>query len=254
MKVGINSYTYPWNVRGGMTAEQLLEQAIGHRASVLQLCDNLNLGALDWDGLSAKAEDHGIELQVGNIGGPDDLIAAAKIAERIGSPIVRFVIGPAFATQSALEVADDFREAAKICREHGTRMALENHDFFSTIQLRDIILAIGHDVGVCLDTANSISNLEGTGALVHHLAPHAICLHAKDVVVEREIHMLGFRVFGVPAGQGQVDFPLLKREMPNLESVILEQWPPTRNGQPPLDLEMMNVGSSLEYLRGVWAN
>lgn len=237
-----------------MTAGDLLDQAIQHKAHVLQICDNLDHKAIDWGSLSSRAKDNGIELQVGHIGGPTLLIETAKIAGQIGSPIVRFVIGPQCVTQSTHEIADDFRDAARFCMENGARLALENQDFFKTSQLAEIVSLIGHGCGVVLDTANSLSNLEGTECIVKNLGAYAICLHAKDVVVEREFHMYGFRVFGVPTGRGSVDFRYLRDNLPHLETIILEQWHPTANNQPPLAAEKDQVGPSLEYLRGIWTS
>ncbi len=252
MKIGIGSYAYGWNIQRGMTAEQLLDHAIEVGADVVQVCDNLPLFELDWTTLSSKATDHGIILQVGNIGTPGDLIRTAEIAGKIKSPIIRFVIGPAFATQSAHEVADDFRDAARICSENGARLAIENQEYFRAPQFAEIVSLIGHGAAITLDTANSLANLEGTECLIKYLADLSICLHAKDVAVEREFHMFGFRVFGVPAGQGAVDFHLLKQSLPKLESVILEQWVPTVNNQPPTTNEVEMVAPGLNYLRSIW--
>lgn len=254
MKIGIGSYAYAWNIQRGMTAEELLDETIRVRANVLQVCDNLDLKQIDWKSLSQRAKDHGVELQIGNIGGPEQVIEAAEIARIIGSPIVRFVIGPACATQSVAEIADDFREPARICRENGARLAIENQDYFRARQFAEMVGMIGHDAAITLDTANSLSNLEGTECLMDHLAPQVICLHAKDVVVEREFHMFGFRVFGVQAGLGAVDFAFLKSKLIALQSVILEQWVPMANNQPPLANEREMVAPGIDYLRGVWAS
>lgn len=252
MKIGVSSYTYAWNIQRGMTASDLLDEAIRLNADVVQMFDNLNPQSLDWSELGPKAKDHGIELHVGNLGGPEEVLACAKIAAQIGSPIVRLVIGPAFATQSPSEIADDLRDAARFCQDNGARLVLENHDFFLTAQQAEIIPLIGHGCAAILDTANSLSNLEGTESILRNLGPMAICLHAKDVVAEREFHMFGFRVFGVAAGKGSVDFHMLKANLPNLEWVILEQWMPAVNNQPPLAVEKETAGPSLDYLRGVW--
>lgn len=254
VKIGVSSYTYAWNIQRGMTAGEYLDEAIRLKVDVAQVFDNLDPINLDWTELSAKAGGNGVQLNIGSLGGPEDAIACAEIAARIGSPIVRMVIGPAHATQSLHEVADDFRDAARICEESGTRLVLENHDFFQTPQQAEIINLIGHGCAAVLDTANSLSNLEGTETVVQNLGPLAICLHAKDVVAEREFHMFGFRVFGVPAGKGSVDFNALKAQLPNLQSVILEQWMPAVSNQPPLAVEKENVGPGLDYLRGVWAS
>lgn len=254
MKIGIGSYAYPWSVQRGFTAENLLDEAIRLKADVLQICDNLEFASIDWAELSHRAKDHGVELQVGTIGGPGELEEAAKIGGQIGSSIVRFVIGPHYATQSPHEVADDFRDAARICMENGARLALENQDFFHTSQLAQIISLIGHGCAATLDTANSLSNLEGTESVVANLGAYAICLHAKDVVVEREFHMFGFRVFGVQAGKGSVDFRYLRDNLPQLESIVLEQWHPTANNQPPIAFETECAGPGLDYLRSIWSN
>jgi sugar phosphate isomerase/epimerase len=252
VKVGLGSYAYPWSIQRGMTAPELLEQAILHRAEVLQICDNLDHAVIDWADLAAKAKDNQIQLQLGSFGGPSEAIAAARIAEFIGSPILRFVIGHAFVAQSVHEVADDFRDAARACMDHGVRLAIENHDFFNAPQFAQIVELIGHGCGITLDTANSLANLEGTESIVRHLGAHALCLHAKDVVVEREFHMFGFRIFGVQAGRGAVDFRFLQANLPNLETVVLEQWPPPVNNQPPIEHEREMVGPGLAYLKSVW--
>ncbi len=253
LKIGIGSYAYSWNIKQGMTAADVLGEGIRYGVDVVQLCDNLDLKSIDWPLLASKAKSNGIELQIGNMGGPEDVIYAANVANMIGSPIVRFVIGPSFVAQSVSEVADDFRDAARICQENGARLALENHDFFAAKELAQIIDQIGHGCAANLDTANSLSTLEGTESIVMHLGPKSICLHAKDIAIEREFHMLGFRVFGVPAGRGSVDFRYLKENLPVLESIILEQWTPPVNHQPSLANENNSVLPGLEFLRGVWA-
>jgi sugar phosphate isomerase/epimerase len=252
VKIGVGSYAYPWSVQRGMTAEELLEDAILYGANVLQLCDNLDHSAIDWPALAAKAAEHEVELQIGSFGGPAEVLAGSKIAAAVGSPILRFVIGQAFVAQSVQEVADDFRDAARACSERGVRLAIENHDFFYAAQFAEIVSLIGNECGVTLDTANSIANLEGTESIVKHLGAHAICLHAKDVVVEREFHMYGFRIFGVQAGRGAVDFRYLKANLPHLETVVLEQWPPPMNNQPAIEQEREMIGPGLEFLRSVW--
>ena len=253
MKIGIGSYTYPWNVRAGMSAEKLLDEAIRLDANVLQLCENLQLSTLNWSSLAARAKDANVEIQIGTIGGGPELEQAATIGKIVGSSLIRLVIGPSYVAQSLQDVADSLKDGAKQCQEFGARLAIENHDFFTTGQIAELARKVGSGTGVCVDTANSISNLEGTQSLISNFGDLAICLHAKDVIVEREIHLYGFRIFGVHAGKGYVDFPSLKVGLPNLQTVILEQWTPTRNGQPPLDSEVADVEPGLAYLRSVWS-
>ena len=252
MRIGLGSYAYPWNIQRGMTADAFLDEAIHHGVDVVQVCDNLNPGELKWESFSKKAADHGITVEVGHIGGAAEAELIAKVAGKIRSPIARFVIGQSLATQGIAEVADDLREAARIAESGGVRLAIENHDFFKSKQIAEIIEAVGHGCASTLDTANSISNMEGTECVVKYLGEHAVCLHAKDISIEREFHMYGFRVFGVPAGTGAVDFPFIRDNLPNLQSVILEQWCPPRGSHPPLELEKETIAQSLKHLRSVW--
>jgi sugar phosphate isomerase/epimerase len=253
VRIGLGSYAYPWNIQRGMTADGFLDEAIKHQVDVVQVCDNLCPAEIEWDSFGKRAADHAIQVEVGHIGGKEEAALIARIAGKVGSPIARFVIGQALATQSVSEVADDLREAAKIAADNGVRLALENHDFFKAGQLSEIVAAIGHGCGVTLDTANSISNLEGTECIVKHLGKQTLCLHAKDVAIEREFHMYGFRVFGVPAGTGAVDFAYLRDNLPNIQSVILEQWCPPVGNHPPLDQEKETIAQSLRHLRSIWA-
>jgi sugar phosphate isomerase/epimerase len=236
-----------------MSAEKLLDEAIRLNANVLQLCDNLPLKKLDWENLAARSREAKVEIQIGTIGGGPELEEAAEIGRIVGSSLIRLVIGPSYVTQGLQEVADSLKDGARRCQDSGARLAIENHDFFTTAQIADLAQKVGFGTGVCVDTANSISNLEGTQSLISNFGDLAICLHAKDVIVEREIHLFGFRIFGVPAGKGFVDFPSLKNGLPNLQTVILEQWTPTRNGQPPLEAEVADAEAGLAYLRSVWS-
>ena len=85
------------------------------------------------------------------------------------------------------------------------------------------------DLGIRLDTANSLGCMEGIEQVVETLGPHVVNLHLKDVHVFRPPHQKGFVVEGRPAGQGQVDFAALLRRLGTFgadPNAIVELWPP----------------------------
>ena len=112
----------------------------------------------------------------------------------------------------------------------GVKLALENHDRFSSRTLAAIIeQAASEHVGICLDTVNSFGALEGPEVVVETLAPYALNLHLKDFTIERVSSQMGFVVTGSPAGEGRLD---LTRVLECLRTAgrdvnaILELWPP----------------------------
>ena len=84
-------------------------------------------------------------------------------------------------------------------------------------------------VGVCLDTANSLGCLENVEQIVQTLGPRVVNLHLKDVGIVRAPHNKGFIVEGRPTGQGQIDFPSLLKRLQEFRvdpNAIVELWPP----------------------------
>ena len=84
-------------------------------------------------------------------------------------------------------------------------------------------------VGICLDTANSLSCLETPQQVVETLGPWTVNLHIKDFQYVRPTHHKGFLVEGRPAGQGQLDIPAILaslRQTGRAMNAIVELWPP----------------------------
>ena len=133
-------------------------------------------------------------------------------------------------------------------------LGIENHDRFKAAELRRIIETVGSEnVGICLDTANSLGAGEGLETVVAALAPVTFNLHIKDFQVKRLPHLMGFTVTGCPAGQGLLDVPwLLQRlgEFGKCRTAILEQWTiPEPEIEKTIAKENDWANASLEYLK-----
>ncbi|MFO1499587.1 MAG: sugar phosphate isomerase/epimerase family protein [Verrucomicrobiota bacterium] len=239
MHLGIGSYTFTWAIgvpghqpKEAMSVFGLISEAERLGVDVVQFCDNLPLTALsnaELERLEGQSRHLGIALELGTRGlEPERLRAYLRLCQRLGVSFLRLVLDQPGDEPSPEEAVARLRP---ICREfaaEGIRLAIENHDRFSTETLAGMIDQLGREqVGICLDTVNSFGALETPASVVRRLAPFALCLHIKDFTVRRVSHQMGFVVEGCPAGQGRLNVPLLLAEVqqhcPNANA-ILETW------------------------------
>jgi sugar phosphate isomerase/epimerase len=151
------------------------------------------------------------------------------------------------------ELVERLRPAEPRFRKAGVRLALEN-SLMPAAEMDAALKSLHSDfLGVTLDTVNSLAIPEGTQHVSETLARWTYCLHVKDFAVKREWHMMGFRVEGRPAGQGQLNVPrlldLLKAAGAKCNA-ILELWPPEQATlRETIALEQRWAEESIHYLR-----
>jgi sugar phosphate isomerase/epimerase len=185
---------------------------------------------------------------------PDHLAALIDVAAFFGSHVLRFVIDGAGFAPTVDEAAHIVREALPRLREAGVKLALENHDRLVAAEFREIVKATDEDqVGICLDSVNSMGAGEAVREVTEVLAPYTLNLHIKDFAVRRAPHMMGFVVEGTPAGQGVLDVPWLLgqvRAHERCQSAILELWtPPESTPDRTVATEARWAEESLRYLK-----
>ncbi|HWA87882.1 MAG TPA: sugar phosphate isomerase/epimerase family protein [Opitutus sp.] len=266
MKLGIGSYTYVWAVGVAgcpppaepLSALALVSKAAEVRVPVVQIADNLPLHRLtggERTALRDRAATLGVELEAGTAGiEPENLRRYLAIARELGARILRTVIDAGADRPSPGEAVARLAPLVPEFERAGVTLAIENHDRFKAATLRDIVKALGSaNVGVCLDTANSLGCLEGPEHVVETLGPQVVNLHVKDVRVFRPPHHKGFVVEGAPAGAGQLDLPRLLarlREFGVDPSAIVELWPPPEDDvAQAVKKEELWARQSLDYLR-----
>jgi len=240
MKPGISSHTYAWAIgvpgspppRAPLDAFGLLQKAVALNVPVVQIADNLPLACLseaDLRGLKAAADEQGVQIEVGTAGiDRDQLLNYLEIARTVGSPIVRTLLDSKDRHPSVTECVVALRAVARDFEQAGVSLAIENHDRFRSRTLAEIITSVGSpNVGICLDTANSLGCGEDVRTVTSNLAPFVINLHIKDVTAHRLPHCKGFVVEGASAGTGQLDIPDILSALgdrSDLMSVIVELW------------------------------
>jgi sugar phosphate isomerase/epimerase len=165
--------------------------------------------------------------------------------------------GPGFAP-SVDEVVTIVTEALPRLREAGIKLAIENHDRLAAVEFREIVKRTDEDqVGICLDSVNSLGAGEAIREVTEVLAPYVLNLHIKDFTVRRVSHMMGFVVEGMPAGQGMLDIPWLLEQVRRhgrCQSAILELWtPPESTPDRTVATEARWAEESLRYLKPLLA-
>ena len=263
MRIGISSWTYPWaiGVRGfpplarPMKLAELLERASALKVKVVQVADNLPLHELDSaDDLRDQAAGLGLTIEIGTRGiEPPHLLRYMSLAVQLDAVLLR-TITDSVDSHPSLELAERWlREVLPRLEDLGITLGLENYETHSCFELAALVRRLeSRNVGVCLDTVNSLGALETPACVVDTLAPITVNLHIKDFVIDRVPQMMGFIVSGAPAGAGRLDIPWILGQMPpgNNVSAILEQWPPLRESvQATVAMEQEWAEQGVQYLR-----
>ena len=269
MRLGLSSYTYTWAVGvpghlppRPLSALDLVDRAASAGLTCVQIADNLPLDLLttvEANTLRTHSAARGVAVEVGARGlTPDRLAAHVDIAVFYRSPILRFVIdGPGYEPPPD-EIVAVIRDGLPRLREAGVRLALENHDRLEARTFREIVRATDEgQVGICLDSVNSMGAGEGLAEVVATLAPLTINLHLKDFTIERVSHKMGFVVEGAPAGKGRLRIPWLLGEVSRhgrCQSAILELWtPPADSTEATIEREALWAEESLRFLKPLFA-
>jgi 3-oxoisoapionate decarboxylase len=265
MRLGLSSFAFAWAVgvpgcppAQPLTALGLLQKAKALDVALVQFGDNLPLiplSARDRDECLAWAEAHGVSIEVGTRGlDESNLLAHLHLARRAGASFVRLVVDARGHEPSAAEVVERLRPLLGRFADADVRLGIENHDRYPVRTLVEIIERLGPaQVGVVLDTVNSLGALEGPETVVKTLAPYALNLHVKDFVIERVPSQMGFVVTGCPVGQGRLEVPWLLDQLRAVGrdiNAIVELWPPPQSSlEATITLEQAWAEESLRYLR-----
>jgi 3-oxoisoapionate decarboxylase len=146
--------------------------------------------------------------------------AEIRTAKRAGANVVRTVMisgrrYETFATAAAFRRFVDaslqaLRLAAPAVARNNIRLAVENHKDLRADEFIALLKQVDNDnIGVCLDTGNSIALLEDPMEVVETLAPRAFTTHFKDMAMEE--YRQGFLLAEVPLGTGILDLPRMLR-------------------------------------------
>lgn len=267
MQLGISTYTFPWafGVPGyapekPMTLFELLQKAQKHDIKVIQIGDNVPLCQLPPDECLAffsAAKSMQIQLEIGTRRlTTEHLEAYLYLAHTAGSRFLRVVIDDADYHPGAEEVIKTLNYLLPLAKELKVIIAIENHDRFPALLLKNIIQATDeYYVGICLDTANSLGADEGIKEIVSILKDYTVNVHIKDYQISRLPHKMGFLVEGRPAGAGMLDIKWLVEALHDntrCKTATLEIWSnPLETLEKTLQQEQEWAEQSIKFLKSI---
>lgn len=245
--LGLGSYVYRWSIgmhdrvpQTPMRAGELLDEARRLGLSLVQFADNLplhTLSAAELSSLHASAQAAGITLEIGQQGADMALFERyLDIADALDASLLRMALDAADGQTSQGELESSFAAAAAQAGKRGVTLALENHFGFPSERLARLVATVDSPhLGVCLDVANSICAGEWPAETIERLAPHTVNLHLKDYDILPDPYGVGFRIAGVPLGEGRTDIEWVLKQVGRSGracNVVLEHWLP---GDAPLE-------------------
>jgi 3-oxoisoapionate decarboxylase len=163
-----------------------------------------------------------------------------EVARKLGSPILRCVVGNLMARDqgydmvaTADEVVAILREACRAAEEIGIKIAIENHADFTVRELAAIYARVNSPAfGFTVDCANLAFDLDNPVRLAEILAPHALTTHFKDYRIIRTGE--GLALQNGALGDGDIDLPAIAATLAkhnpeiNLNIEIHSQFAPFR--------------------------
>jgi sugar phosphate isomerase/epimerase len=109
------------------------------------------------------------------------LLSWLPVAARLDLHVMRIVAGgPAHRGQAPASLPALLREACAAAREHGLRLALENHGDLTAAQIEQLLDEVGGDLRVCFDTANALRVGDDPVEAARLLGPRVELVHLKD--------------------------------------------------------------------------
>lgn len=249
MRLGLDSYSLRWQ---GWDAFQLLQYAADLGLGNVHFSERTNLVSLDdayLESLKRRAGALSLSIELGMLSfdqyssffrpeygaGEQQLADMLRAARKIGSPIVRTVLGGQAERLGAMHIQQHVEEVLRVLRlvdplahELGINVAIENHGALDLLahELEALVQQAGPEwVGVCLDTGNPAYAAEDPVVAAEVLAPYILSTQVRDTRIWSVAD--GALAQWVPMGQGNVDMVRILK--------ILDEHAP----EAPLNLEII---------------
>jgi sugar phosphate isomerase/epimerase len=234
--IGLGTYAFYWQ-HSDLVPEPLslvgaLEATRELGVELFQVCDYAPLDTMSDAQLqdaAAAARDLGLRIQLGTKGlEPERLGRFLDLAGVFGATLVRSMVhGPD--SRPTLAQADVWLRALLPAYEaSGVTLVLETYEQVATADLVALVEHIGSEhLGICLDPANVVAELERPRDCVETAAPYVKNVHVKDFAFARQPGWVGFTYGGAPMGTGLHDYPhLLSAVRPRERAIdeIVEHW------------------------------
>lgn len=272
-KVGISSFAYSFacgtrpyeKPEHVMTPFDLIDKALEIGAEVVQFGDNMPLEIYsdeELDKIRQYAAERGIELEAGMRRSTEERLAEyIRITNKIGAHVLRLITDGGY---DGIVFRPDFEECCRIFKavipmleETGVVLGIENHDRFRVHDYVRMIETVNHpQVGLTVDSVNSLSIEEPLEEVLKNMAPYCVCLHIKDYAIRRVKGGGGLRITGACTGIGRLDvrrcYEECRDRSPYDFNIILESWmEPGETLEETLQMEDDWAKTGVEYMKNL---
>ena len=260
--LGLSTYAYFWRmsdrVPSPMSLDDALRDAAAQGVELFQICDHLPLDTADDERLAAirsLADELGLALEIGTRGTePSHLARYLHIANALGVTLVRSMWSAGDDLPDPIETDRRLRQALPAYEDAGVVLALETYEVVSSVELVAVVAAIGSpSLGICLDPANTVANLEHPADVVRRCAPYTVNWHVKDSDFTRSPGWVGFQYTGVPIGTGRLDYAAVDAAIePHARGInrVIEFWLPWQDdAETTTRTEREWTENTIEYIR-----
>ena len=236
MKVGIDSYCYhrffgevypdQKPPSKNMTMQDFLTRAREHGAEGVSLESCFfppNIDKAWFKDLKAQLDEYKFE-RVYACGHPDglergqnwtayeEMVAGIPNAVLIGAEVMR-VVGSSLMFRhephgpQVEALAKMFKQAVKVAKDHGVKLAVENHIDFTSAEILQLLEMVDSEYfGLNFDTGNFLRLLDDPVKGMEYLAPYVLATHVKDLMPDKNARPTDWHFFaGVPVGMGLIN-------------------------------------------------
>ena len=260
--IGLGTYAYFWQhsdrVEEPLSLVGALEDTRAQDVSLFQICDYAPLDAMTDAELSdaaRAARELGITIELGTKGiVPEHLSRYLRMAEIFEARLIRSMLYGPDSRPSLAEAQVWLRSTIRDFESAGVTLALETYEQVPTADLLGVIDRVGSaQLGICLDPANVVAQLENPKACVEQTAALTKNVHVKDFAFARQPGWVGFTYSGAAMGSGLHDYAhLLATVRPRERGIneIVEHWLPWQDdAQTTIRTEREWTRLTLEHLR-----
>ena len=234
--IGLSTYAFFWQISDRapepLGLEELFSRTRELGAQVFQICDYPPLQTYSdarLGDLKKCAEDLGITLELGTKGiRPEHLANYLRMADLLGAKVIRSMVNAPDHRPTLSEAEALLRASMPAYEASGVSLALETYEQLSSTDLVALVESVGsRRLGICLDPANCVANLEHPVAVIDRCAPYVANLHVKDFAFTRRGGWVGFTLEGVELGKGLLPYDyMIEKVDPEARGInqVVEHW------------------------------
>lgn len=234
--IGLSTYAFFWQISDRapepLGLEELFSRTRELGAQVFQICDYPPLQTYSdarLGDLKKSADDLGITLELGTKGiRPEHLANYLRMADLLGAKVIRSMVNAPDHRPTLSEAEVLLRASMPAYEASGVSLALETYEQLSSTDLVALVESVGsRRLGICLDPANCVANLEHPVAVIDRCAPYVANLHVKDFAFTRRGGWVGFTLEGVELGKGLLPYDyMIEKVDPEARGInqVVEHW------------------------------